>query len=174
MEARAREVPEVVPYVPLADPRPDFIKSLPDLTTEDVSLDDNCPICLISFETILKEAAASALDVHAAISNPSNPKAAWYNGVTKLDRCGHVFCKQDLVEWIQGSHGSCPTCRDQFLTLAIEEGYESSDGGEYIPPSDDTMDADDIELDGEATSDSFTDDMDMSDWGQTSTASRAP
>ncbi|KAJ6484973.1 hypothetical protein C8R47DRAFT_540480 [Mycena vitilis] len=115
-----------------------FIHSLPVLTKEDLDLEDSCPICLNSFETILQESDS---------------------GVTKLN-C-HIFCRRDLVEWIRNLHGSCPTCRFEFLDIHPPgSDDESSDGGEYIPNEDDE-DEEDAFID---TSDGFTDrdyDMDL-------------
>ncbi|KAF8192557.1 hypothetical protein BJ912DRAFT_1057906 [Pholiota molesta] len=66
-------------------------------------------------------------------------------GVTKLEGCGHVFCRRDLTEWIRSQHGSCPTCRHTFLNirpLSAVSDDESSDGGEYVPNPEDFEDED--------------------------------
>ncbi|KAJ7179203.1 hypothetical protein C8R46DRAFT_1211788 [Mycena filopes] len=117
-----------------------FIDSLPVVT--DVGDSDSCPICLNPFAALLDE---SDLD-------PNNEEC----GVTKLS-CSHIFCRKDLVEWIRNMHGSCPTCRDEFLDIQPPgSDDESSDGGEYIPEDDE--DEDDVFN----TSDGFTDtDFDM-------------
>ncbi|KAF7352832.1 RING-type domain-containing protein [Mycena venus] len=118
--------------------------SLSVLTKDDVDIDDSCPICLVSFESLLAE------------SEPNSEEC----GVTKLN-CSHIFCRKDLLEWIRNLHGSCPTCRYEFLDIhppGSDDEY-SSDGGEYIPPNDDDEEDEDAFID---TSDGFTDtDFDM-------------
>ncbi|KAJ6515940.1 hypothetical protein C8R45DRAFT_958163 [Mycena sanguinolenta] len=98
-----------------------FISSLPVLAKDDVDIDDACPICLVSFESLLADTESEDC------------------GVTKLD-CGpisHIFCRKDLLEWIRNLHGSCPTCRYEFLDIHPPgSDDESSDGGEYIPNPD--------------------------------------
>ncbi|KAK7061678.1 RING-type domain-containing protein [Favolaschia claudopus] len=123
-----------------------FVNTLPFLTAEHLKddINDSCPICLVSFESLLNE------------QSDLNEQE---RGVTKLD-CGpisHTFCRKDLLEWIRNLHGSCPTCRYEFLDIHPPgSDDESSDGGEYIPNDDDE---DDDFLD---TSDGFTDtDFDM-------------
>ncbi|KAJ6520949.1 hypothetical protein B0H19DRAFT_1178225 [Mycena capillaripes] len=114
-----------------------FINSLPVLSKDDIDIEDSCPICLTSFEDILQDSES---------------------GITKLD-C-HIFCRKDLVEWIRNLHGSCPTCRYEFLDIHPPSDDESSDGGEYIPNEDDE-DEEDAFID---TSDGFTDgDFDTED-----------
>ncbi|KAI0701168.1 hypothetical protein BC835DRAFT_266150 [Cytidiella melzeri] len=107
------------------------IEQLPKLAAKDVPLDDSCPICLNPFSAILdgsvqNEGSAQALNV--------SPKLGELSGVTKLEGCGHVFCKVDLVEWIRGGHGTCPACRHTFLDIRpmFDSDDESSDG-DYIP-----------------------------------------
>ncbi|KAJ7129738.1 hypothetical protein C8R44DRAFT_777545 [Mycena epipterygia] len=108
-----------------------FIASLPLLSKDVLDTDDSCPICLTSFEALL-----------------ADPDC----GVTKLN-CSHIFCRKDLLEWIRNLHGSCPTCRYEFLEIHPPgSDDESSDGGEYIPNDDD--DEEDFNID---TSDGFTD-----------------
>ncbi|KAF8195949.1 hypothetical protein K438DRAFT_1826782 [Mycena galopus ATCC 62051] len=120
-----------------------FINNLPVLSEDQVDSTDCCPICLVSFESILAD------------SEPNNEEC----GVTKLD-CSHIFCRKDLLEWIRNLHGNCPTCRSEFLDIHPPgSDDESSDGGEYIPPNDDDLDEEDAFID---TSDGFTDaDFDM-------------
>ncbi|KAJ7047419.1 hypothetical protein C8F04DRAFT_1247073 [Mycena alexandri] len=130
-----------------------FIRTLPFLSlTKDVDAEDSCPICLTSFEALLQDA-----DSEPAQCNPRRASEdASECGVTKLS-CGHIFCRKDLLEWIRNLHGSCPTCRDEFLDIHPPgSDDESSDGGEYIPEDDE--DEDDVFN----TSDGFTDtDFDM-------------
>ncbi|TFY72996.1 hypothetical protein EVG20_g41 [Dentipellis fragilis] len=97
------------------------ISNLPVLTPEEVSnLDEFCPICLMTFRSAF-EAEATA--------GPST------KGVTKVEGCGHMFCTEDLAEWIRCRHGTCPTCRYPFLPeiQPVDSDDEESDGGEYVP-----------------------------------------
>ncbi|KAK2466176.1 hypothetical protein APHAL10511_001818 [Amanita phalloides] len=122
-----------------------FIDGLPVLSADDLSLlaEDACPICLVPFATL------------------NDPTITFSNrAVTKLAECGHVFCRKDLTEWIRGQHGSCPACRHTFLSIRppSESDDESSDGGEYMPPSDDFEDEDDgfLDMDGFTDAEEFT------------------
>ncbi|KZW03754.1 hypothetical protein EXIGLDRAFT_758079 [Exidia glandulosa HHB12029] len=149
---------EDLPFPPQPDPRLAFLKSLPVVDLSDVKPDDNCPICLVPFDAICCEPGEQV-----EIAEDEYIQCA---GLTKLPNCTHIFCKKDLVEWINTSHGSCPSCRDVFLEFPREEDIESSDGGEYIPDDDEEMGTD-YDYDGFGTDgDVYTeDDLDMSDWG---------
>jgi len=93
------------------------ISELPILDKDSIPLDDSCPICLSSFDSLIAEDRDDNV------------------GVTKLNGCGHIFCMKDLTEWIRSFHGSCPTCRNSFLDIRppSDSDDESSDGGEWIP-----------------------------------------
>ncbi|KAJ8475146.1 hypothetical protein ONZ45_g15712 [Pleurotus djamor] len=83
------------------------------------------------------------------------------SGVTKLTACGHIFCRKDLIAWIRGLHGSCPTCRHIFLDVRpiSDSDDESSDGGEYVP-DDDVHDTDNLsEFDTELEMDMEMDEL---------------
>ncbi|KAJ7179946.1 hypothetical protein C8R43DRAFT_1117287 [Mycena crocata] len=123
-----------------------FVDSLPYLSKNELGNDDSCPICLSSFDSLLADSVRGG--------NADDC------GVTKLG-CGHIFCRKDLLEWIRNLHGSCPTCRYEFLDIHPPgSDDESSDGGEYIPNEEDE-DEEDIFID---TSDGFTDaDFDVED-----------
>ncbi|KIP07680.1 hypothetical protein PHLGIDRAFT_117858 [Phlebiopsis gigantea 11061_1 CR5-6] len=110
------------------------IQKLPTLAAADVPKDDSCPICLVPFSGILSGEAPP-------------PESKELAGVTKLGGCGHVFCRLDLIEWIRGRHGTCPTCRHSFLDVkpVSESDYESSDE-DYIPGEDDFDEDEDIEF----------------------------
>ncbi|KAL0070808.1 hypothetical protein AAF712_002029 [Marasmius tenuissimus] len=105
----------------------DFINSLSLLKPHQLSEDDFCPICFIPFADILNEQSTSKASII---------------GITKLESCGHIFCMKDLVEWIRGMHGNCPTCRHIFLDIRppSDSDDESSDGGEYVPNPDEDDD----------------------------------
>ncbi|KAK1224396.1 hypothetical protein PQX77_012692 [Marasmius sp. AFHP31] len=104
-----------------------FINSLSLLKPHQLSEDDFCPICFIPFTDILNEQSTSKESII---------------GITRLESCGHIFCMKDLVEWIRGMHGNCPTCRHIFLDIRppSDSDDESSDGGEYMPNPDEDDD----------------------------------
>ncbi|RDB22570.1 hypothetical protein Hypma_010247 [Hypsizygus marmoreus] len=118
-----------------------IIDSLPVISVQDLpDTDDSCPICLTSFSSLF--------------ADRTDPEA----GVTKLIACNHIFCKKDLIQWIQSLHGNCPTCRHTFLDIIppSESDDESSDGGEYIPNERDE-DFEDEDEDGFMDTDDFSD-----------------
>ncbi|KZS98026.1 hypothetical protein SISNIDRAFT_547037 [Sistotremastrum niveocremeum HHB9708] len=125
--------------------------SLPKLSRADLGDNESCPICLIDFSDILDETEASETALGC------EETASFIQGVTKLEGCGHIFCRQDLHVWIQTNHGSCPTCRHVFLEIEVVEDDESSDGGEYMPSSDFEF-TEEITLDLDLTSDEEDDD----------------
>ena len=59
------------------------LASLDLLTLNDIpNLDDSCPICLISFRTILEQRQD---DLHGKT----------VVGVARVGRCGHMFCAEE-------------------------------------------------------------------------------
>ena len=66
------------------------IVKLPTLTAEQITQDDCCPICLIPFSAILNHTAPSAGVLQHL---PVAPDAVDLSGVTRLDGCGHTFCR---------------------------------------------------------------------------------
>ncbi|GBE79767.1 hypothetical protein BKA93DRAFT_821456 [Sparassis latifolia] len=126
------------------------ISKLPTLTKSQIPLDDSCPICLISFKAIYDKPEDRENELVGL-----TPEPIPLGGVTKLDVCGHVFCREDLIEWIRGRHGTCPACRHTFLNVRpiSDSDYESSDG-DYVPGEDDEEEE---EEDGFLDIDGFTD-----------------
>ncbi|EIN10913.1 hypothetical protein PUNSTDRAFT_142805 [Punctularia strigosozonata HHB-11173 SS5] len=116
----------------------DAVDNLPRLSPSEIDLADSCPICLVAFDSIVEDAGEASLFAH----HSSEPAVT---SVTKVEGCGHLFCTRDLKEWINGLHGTCPSCRHPFLEIHVPDD-ESSDGGEYIPGEPDAED-DDMELD---------------------------
>ncbi|TFK28784.1 hypothetical protein FA15DRAFT_691563 [Coprinopsis marcescibilis] len=117
------------------------IRDLPVLAKGGFDEHEMCAICLMPFSSIPSEGNQTGDNLNQqneAQSIPQEQLEDTVYGVTKLDYCGHTFCKRDLTEWINGLHGSCPTCRHPFLELHLpsETDDESSDGGEYIPNED--------------------------------------
>ncbi|KAI0787161.1 hypothetical protein BC629DRAFT_1440340 [Irpex lacteus] len=126
------------------------IDKLPKLSLEEIpSPEDSCPICLNPFTAIY--AGEVQNEGTATLSGVVAPKLVDMSGLTRLEGCGHVFCRVDLIEWIRGSHGTCPACRHTFADIRpiTESDGESSDG-DYVPEDDED--------------DGFTDE-DMDDWG---------
>ncbi|KAF9226487.1 hypothetical protein BS17DRAFT_764743 [Gyrodon lividus] len=113
----------------------DAIDNLPVLEETLVPKDEFCAICLMPFASILS----------GEYPHENEKVNAEGGGVTKVTGCGHMFCRKDLVEWIKGCHGSCPTCRHPFLDIQplVESDAESSDG-EYVPDEDEEEEEDDF------------------------------
>jgi len=66
-----------------------LISALPVLKKDSVPLDENCPICLISFDVILgEEKGLECLTQEDGENEIAN------HGVTKLI-CGHLFCRKE-------------------------------------------------------------------------------
>lgn len=64
------------------------ISRLPDLSEKDVdNLDDSCPICLLSFRSLLDGTAEEVLGESSM-------------GLTKVEACGHIFCMNECVTLI--------------------------------------------------------------------------
>jgi len=125
------------------------LSNLPVLAAEDIpNIEDSCPICLLNFESIISDTLEANTD--------SRSKGE----VTRIDACGHMFCMNDLSEWVRGRHGTCPSCRYPFLPdlKPVDSDDESSDGGEYVPTeydADTDYDTDLGEIDGLFGSDVF-------------------
>ncbi|KAH8830813.1 hypothetical protein DL96DRAFT_976035 [Flagelloscypha sp. PMI_526] len=90
----------------------EIIEKLPRLTENDIpDKDDSCPICFTPWLAILAEE-----DTVMAMDSPAYPVE--YSGVTKLSQegqCNHIFCRRDILKWIEDSHNSCPLCRQPLL-----------------------------------------------------------
>ncbi|KAI0824739.1 hypothetical protein BC628DRAFT_1495936 [Trametes gibbosa] len=131
------------------------ISRLSILQAAEVSLEDACPICLSSFGSVPDGNAAEDSDA-------ATPDADEVAVVTRLEGCGHVFCRPCMIEWIRSLHGSCPSCRKLFSSLeppTDQTDNESSDG-DYVPGDDEDEEDedDDIFFDDEDDED---DDIDM-------------
>jgi len=97
------------------------LASLDLLSPKDIpNLDDSCPICLMSFQTILEQRQD---DLHG--------KAV--TGVARVGGCGHMFCAEDLSEWIKGRHGTCPTCRHEFFPELRPVDSDAESDEDYVP-----------------------------------------
>ncbi|KAI0354942.1 hypothetical protein OH77DRAFT_1425544 [Trametes cingulata] len=87
--------------------------SLPKLTEGDLATlgesDSTCPICLNSLLALLSEE-----EMALAMDTPAHPVEEL--GVTRLEQtCGHIFCRKDIRNWLNGGHTTCPTCRRPFI-----------------------------------------------------------
>ncbi|OCH92209.1 hypothetical protein OBBRIDRAFT_886482 [Obba rivulosa] len=149
MELEDMEVPLTVPQrMGLA------ISRLPILKKDEIPLDDTCPICLNLFSHILE----GEVQIDSTLVGLA-PKHLVLSGVTKLEGCGHIFCRVDLIDWILSRHGTCPACRHEFCNLGTysDSDAESIPDGDYVPGEDEDEDEDDGFMD----TDGFTD---ASDW----------
>ena len=62
------------------------VQKLPTLSAHDVPLEDACPICLVSFSSVLAGDTVSAEEQGKELA-----------GVTRLQGCGHMFCRLECV-----------------------------------------------------------------------------
>ncbi|KAF8915936.1 hypothetical protein CPB85DRAFT_387948 [Mucidula mucida] len=121
-----------------------LIDSLPCLGKDQIPIQDSCPYVCCPFPISLTKTLARI---------PVSPSSM----VADTFSVG----RSSLTEWIRTMHGSCPTCRNVFLSIRppSESDDESSDGGEYIPEDDDEdffMGTDEMEIDDfEDVDDSF-------------------
>jgi len=100
-----------------------LIDDLPKLSDAQVNKLDHkdafCPICLNTFASLLAEE-------EMALAMDSPAYSVEELGITRMSQpwqCGHMFCRRDIVKWIQGGHDSCPLCRRLF----IERTQDSQD-----------------------------------------------
>lgn len=63
------------------------IHRLPTLNKEEVPEEDSCPICLMSFSSIAEGSVQNDGDLEMC------GQEVQLRGVTKLEGCGHVFCR---------------------------------------------------------------------------------
>ncbi|KAF9058156.1 hypothetical protein BJ165DRAFT_113025 [Panaeolus papilionaceus] len=115
------------------------IIALPILVRADVKAigEELCSVCYFSYEQKFEdEDKENAQEGTTPVEAEAEVKIV---GVTKVEGCGHLFCRECLVEWIQSYHGTCPKCRHVFLEVKplSDSDDESSDGGEYVPQDDD-------------------------------------
>jgi len=139
------------------------ISRLPILKKEEIPLDDTCPICLNLFSHILE----GTVQTDSTLVGLA-PKHLVLGGVTKLEGCGHIFCRVDLIDWILSRHGTCPACRHMFCNLGTysDSDAESIPDGDYVPGDDEDEDDDDGFMDTDGFTDaegwnSEIDEMDM-------------
>lgn len=78
----------------------DVLAALPVLSKEamaGVDLEEPCPICLVPLSTVFAEegAAAAAEKSGADEEGKEEDNEEVLVGVTKLEGCGHVFCRRE-------------------------------------------------------------------------------
>jgi len=79
-----------------------------------------CPICFNTFLAILAEE-----EMALVMDSPAHPVEEL--GVTRLhETCGHLFCRRDIVKWIQDGRDSCPTCRRPYITVDEQHDIEQA------------------------------------------------
>ena len=68
------------------------IESLPKLNFQEIPYpDDSCPVCLNSFVEIYQGKVQN--EGSGALVCAVAPKLIELSGVTRLEKCGHVFCR---------------------------------------------------------------------------------
>lgn len=65
-----------------------FIRDLPILPKDQIPVEDSCPICLVPFTEILK-------GLEDAVEPGAEDEDGDERGVTKLEECGHIFCRRE-------------------------------------------------------------------------------
>lgn len=88
--ARAAAAQLVHDALSVSDRVNQFTRDLPVLSKDQIPLEDNCPICLVPFLEILNTPQDSK-------PNSSSTSLEDDAGVTKLEGCGHIFCRRELV-----------------------------------------------------------------------------
>ena len=76
-----------------------LLQDLPDFEPSD-NAEDNCGICLLSFEDIIednKKAMNEELSRHAGPSSEVLETPFTGTGIVKLPDCGHIFCRKEYV-----------------------------------------------------------------------------
>ena len=63
------------------------VQRLPTLSKDDVPSEDSCPICLVSFSSILEGPVQEGEVITFGESD------VHLGGITKLEGCGHLFCR---------------------------------------------------------------------------------
>ncbi|THH31323.1 hypothetical protein EUX98_g2894 [Antrodiella citrinella] len=116
------------------------ILNLPTLRKNQVPVDDSCGICLQPFDAIVN---GDRQETGEGTMTLGSGEEIRLDGITRLEECGHMFCRTDLIEWIKGYHGTCPACRHQFLVIpsAPEDDMESVDD-DYVPDPEDLAESD--------------------------------
>ncbi|KAG8801020.1 hypothetical protein FRC16_001465 [Serendipita sp. 398] len=68
---------------------------------------EQCGICYNTFAAIIAEE-----EMLLANDTPVSERDL---GVTKLQTCGHYFCRKDISKWILEGNDACPYCRISLL-----------------------------------------------------------
>ncbi|KAL4269364.1 RING-type domain-containing protein [Pleurotus pulmonarius] len=105
----------------LSEAMAEAVKDLPTLTEPQIiSLGHKDSVCAICFNTFL--AILAEQEMAEAMDSPTH--AVEELGVTRLSQewqCGHLFCRKDIVKWIQEGKKTCPTCRRPIAKPGTDE-----------------------------------------------------
>ncbi|PVG04132.1 hypothetical protein CPB86DRAFT_202596 [Serendipita vermifera] len=82
-------------------------------------MNESCSICYNTFAAIIAEE-----EMLLAMDTPISEKQL---GVTKLQTCGHYFCRKDITKWILEGNDLCPYCRVPYLP-STRNGPSGTDG----------------------------------------------
>ncbi|KIM22935.1 hypothetical protein M408DRAFT_332615 [Serendipita vermifera MAFF 305830] len=75
---------------------------------KDKLLNERCSICYTPFGALIAEE-----EMMLAMDTPGASERSL--GVTRLQRCGHYFCRKDISKWILEGNDLCPYCRAPYL-----------------------------------------------------------
>ncbi|KAG1806854.1 uncharacterized protein HD556DRAFT_1324613 [Suillus plorans] len=103
----------------------ELITSLPKISETELKdlghSESVCPICFNTFLAVLAEE-----EMALVMDSPAHPIEEL--GVTRLhDTCGHIFCRRDIMKWIQDGRESCPTCRRAFFANTANSDQRETD-----------------------------------------------
>jgi hypothetical protein len=96
--AHAVHLVETALFITIPEKIKQFIRDLPVVPKGEVPLEENCPICLIPFSEIIKEEEeAVKKKEESSAENVEKEEEPEELVVTKLDKCGHIFCRREWV-----------------------------------------------------------------------------
>jgi len=137
MHFNLQDLNEIIPHLTALSPASrrtqqqtrDLIKDLPQLTEQDLLTaghqESVCPICFNPLLAIIAEE-----EMALAMDSPAHPPELL--GVTKLSKsCGHIFCRRDILKWINDAHDSCPTCRRPFIATEPSNDEHNTTSPQY-------------------------------------------
>lgn len=72
-----------------------MIASLPTLEkdSDGLDLEEPCPICLMSFSAVFEEHEKES--AKGSVGQDKDEEGLEVGGVTKLEGCGHIFCRRE-------------------------------------------------------------------------------
>lgn len=87
-------------------------------------MNEHCSICYNSFAAIIAEE-----EMLLANDTPVSERDL---GVTKLQTCGHYFCRKDISKWILEGNDACPYCRVSYLPESARNQAETSNAAAVL------------------------------------------